>query len=219
MTPKAIESFFFLLKKSNPNPRSELDYYNVYTLLVAVILSAQTTDSRVNKVSKTLFAVAKTPQQMIELGLPKIKKLIKTVGLCNTKAKNIFSMSRILLERHGGQVPDQRDALEALPGVGRKTANVVLNIAFGVPTIAVDTHVFRVANRTGLARARTPRAVEEKLLRIVPEAYRQLAHHWLIFLGRYTCTARKPKCYQCRVEHLCSFMKKTKIDSVELSSF
>lgn len=219
MTPKAIESFFVLLKKSNPNPKSELNYYNIYTLLVAVILSAQATDSSVNKATKKLFLAAKTPEQMIKLGLPKIKRFIRTIGLYNTKAKNIFSMSQILIKNYGGQVPHQREELEALPGVGRKTANVVMNIAFGLPTIAVDTHVFRVANRTGLAQARTPRAVEEGLLRVIPEAYKQLAHHWLIFLGRYICTARKPKCPQCQVEHLCGFKNKTKRDSVGLSSF
>ena len=210
MTPAALEVFFARLKNANPNPKGELRHANPYTLLVAVILSAQATDAGVNKASGPLFRAADSPDKMLKLGLPRLKNFIKTIGLYNTKSANILALSKILVERHGGQVPRGRDALEALPGVGRKTANVVLNVAFGEPTIAVDTHVFRVANRTGLAKGKTPREVEDKLVKAVPAAYRQDAHHWLILHGRYVCTARKPKCPTCLVADLCAFKDKTK---------
>ena len=210
MTPAALEAFFARLKQANPNPKGELRHANPYTLLVAVILSAQATDAGVNKASGPLFRAADSPDKMLKLGLPRLKNFIKTIGLYNTKSANILALSKILVERHGGQVPRGRDALEALPGVGRKTANVVLNVAFGEPTIAVDTHVFRVANRTGLAKGKTPREVEDKLVKTVPAVYRQDAHHWLILHGRYVCTARKPKCPTCLVAGLCAFKDKTK---------
>jgi endonuclease-3 len=203
-----IERFFAALAAVNPDPRGELHYINPYTLLVAVVLSAQATDAGVNKATKALFRRAKTPKAMLALGLDRLKDYVKSIGLYNTKAKNIIALSQQLIDRHGGQVPRERDALEALPGVGRKTANVVLNIAFGEPTMAVDTHVFRVANRTGLAPGKTPRAVEDKLMRVVPEKYLVHAHHWLILHGRYTCLARKPKCFACVVREVCGFTGK-----------
>jgi len=210
MRPSAAEAFFARLHQANPNPRGELKHANPYTLLVAVILSAQSTDAGVNKASGPLFAAAGTPEKMLKLGLPRLKAFIKTIGLYNTKAKNILAMSKMLAGRHAGEVPRNREALEALPGVGRKTANVVLNVAFGEPTIAVDTHVFRVANRTGLAKGKTPREVEDKLVKIVPARFRHDAHHWLILHGRYVCTARRPKCPACVVADLCAFKEKTK---------
>jgi endonuclease III len=209
VSPAAVEAFFTRLRKANPSPKGELKHINPYTLLVAVILSAQATDAGVNKASGPLFAAADTPEKMVKLGLPRLKQFIKTIGLFNSKAKNIAAMSKILLEKHGGQVPREREALEALPGVGRKTANVVLNVAFDEPTIAVDTHVFRVANRTGLAPGKTPREVEDKLMTLVPKRFRHDAHHWLILHGRYVCTARKPKCPVCVVADLCAYKEKT----------
>jgi len=201
--------FFKRLARVRPNPRTELEYTNPFTLLVAVVLSAQATDVGVNKATPALFKVADTPQKMVKLGLDKLKNYVKTIGLFNTKAANIIKLSEQLIKEHGGQVPHDREALEKLPGVGRKTANVVLNEAFGEPTLAVDTHVFRVANRTGLAPGATPLAVEEGLLKIVPKKYAQGAHHWLILHGRYTCVAHKPKCPACVVNDLCQFKDKT----------
>ena len=204
-----IETFFFRLEAANPDPRGELHYVNPYTLLVAVVLSAQATDAGVNKATAPLFEAVDTPEKMVELGEAGLKRYIKTIGLFNTKAKNVIALSRMLIDEHGGVVPKDRDALEHLPGVGRKTANVVLNIAFGEPTIALDTHIFRVSNRTGLAPGKTPLQVEEKLVKAVPAHYRLHAHHWLILHGRYICTARKPKCPACPVRDLCAFKEKT----------
>jgi endonuclease-3 len=203
------EEFFRRLQSVNPNPTTELEYRTPFELLVAVILSAQATDVGVNKATARLFPAANTPQAILDLGLDGLKQYIRTIGLFNAKAENILKTCRILLERHGGEVPRDRAALEALPGVGRKTANVVLNTAFGEPTIAVDTHIFRVANRTGLAPGKTPLAVEKKLLRVVPGPYLKDAHHWLILHGRYTCKARKPNCPECIVRDLCAFKSKT----------
>lgn len=199
---------FTRLKQANPAPTTELRYTTPFELLVAVILSAQSTDKGVNKATEKLFHVANTPQQILDLGLRGLKRYVKTIGLYNTKASNILKTCKLLVERHGGQVPATRAELEALPGVGRKTANVVLNTAFGHPTIAVDTHIFRVANRTGLAPGKTVRAVEDKLNRVVPEEFRHDAHHWLILHGRYTCIARKPRCGSCVIFDLCSYKDK-----------
>ena len=210
MTPAKRHELFRRLRAANPEPKSELDYGTPYQLLVAVVLSAQATDKSVNLATARLFPVAGTPQAMLELGEARLAEAIRTIGLYRTKAKNVIALSRLLLERHGGEVPRTREALEALPGVGRKTANVVLNVAFGEPTIAVDTHIFRVANRTGLAPGKDPRKVEDKLMKVVPEAYRQHAHHWLILHGRYVCLARKPKCPQCALRDLCAYEGKTK---------
>ncbi|MGQ0594190.1 MAG: endonuclease III [Gammaproteobacteria bacterium] len=196
---------FERLQAHNPHPTTELRYSSPFQLLVAVILSAQATDVAVNKVTERLFAVADTPAAMLRLGIDGLREYIKSIGLYNAKAGNIIKTSALLEERHGGRVPAQRGALEALPGVGRKTANVVLNTAFGEPAIAVDTHIFRVANRTGLAPGRTPLAVEKRLLRAVPKAFRKDAHHWLILHGRYTCTARKPRCGECLIADLCEW--------------
>jgi len=215
MTPAKVEEFFRLLAKDRPDPTTELEFINPYTLLVAVVLSAQATDASVNKATEPLFKEVTTPQQMVDLGEARLKGFIKTIGLFNTKAKNVIALSRILIESYGGEVPKERDALEALPGVGRKTANVVLNVAFGQPTIAVDTHIFRVSNRTGLAKGKTPRAVEDKLVKVVPKKYVQHAHHWLILHGRYVCIARKPKCYSCVLRDLCAFKGKTTADVAE----
>ncbi len=206
-----IERFFAALAAASPEPKGELHYVNSYTLLVAVVLSAQATDIGVNKATRPLFKVVRTPQAMVDLGLERLRDYVKSIGLYNTKAKNIIELSRLLIERHGAKVPRDRAALEALPGVGRKTANVVLNIAFGEPTLAVDTHVFRVSNRTGLAPGKTPLAVEQKLMKAVPEKYMVHAHHWLILLGRYTCLARKPKCFECVVREVCGFKGKTTV--------
>ena len=203
------EEFFRRLRSVNPHPTTELEYDTPFELLIAVILSAQATDVGVNKATARLFPAANEPQQILDLGLEDLKRFIRTIGLYNAKAENIIKTCRILVERHGGEVPRERAALEALPGVGRKTANVVLNTAFGEPTIAVDTHIFRVANRTGLAPGKTPLAVEKKLLNVVPEPYLQDAHHWLILHGRYTCKARKPNCPECIVRDLCAFKSKT----------
>lgn len=209
MKPQVIDELFRRLAQERPAPKSELDYLNPYTLLVAVILSAQATDTGVNKATRALFAQVRTPEAMLALGLEGLKAHVKSINLYNTKAANILKMSQLLIERHGGEVPHDRAALEALPGVGRKTANVVLNVAFGDPTLAVDTHVFRVANRTGLAPGKTPRAVEDKLLKVVPETWRHHAHHWLILHGRYVCKARAPDCPRCVLNDLCAFGRKT----------
>ena len=203
-----IEEFYRRLAAANPEPRSELRFADPYTLLVAVVLSAQATDAGVNKATARLFEVADTPAKMVALGEARLREAIKTIGLFNTKAKNIVALSRVLVDRHGGRVPRDRAALEALPGVGRKTANVVLNVAFGEPTIAVDTHVFRVANRTGLAPGKTPLEVEAKLEKRTPGHWRRHAHHWLILHGRYVCKARAPRCPACGVRDLCAYRAK-----------
>jgi endonuclease-3 len=203
MTPEAVESFFATLAAANPRPQTELEFTSVFELLAAVLLSAQATDVSVNKATKSLFALAPTPQKMVDLGVERVTELIRTIGLFRTKAKNLVETCRILVQRHGGEVPRTREALEALPGVGRKTANVVLNVAFGEPTMAVDTHIFRVANRTGLAPGRNPLEVEVKLLQRVPERWRVDAHHWLILHGRYVCLARSPLCAACTVRRWC----------------
>jgi len=209
MNAQKRRQIFERLRAANPNPTTELNYRSPFELLIAVILSAQATDVSVNKATEKLFAVANTPQAMLELGEEGLKAHIKTIGLFNNKAKNIIATCRLLLERFDGQVPDNRKDLESLPGVGRKTANVVLNTAFGHPTLAVDTHIFRVANRTGLAPGKTPLAVEKKLLKVVPKPFLKDAHHWLILHGRYTCTARKPKCDRCLIADLCEYPDKT----------
>ena len=209
MKPRDIEPFFATLKAANPQPNTELEYTTVFELLCAVLLSAQATDVGVNKATRRLFPVAGTPQAMLDLGLERLEGYIKTIGLYPTKARNLLATCRILVEQHGGQVPRTREALEALPGVGRKTANVVLNVAFGQPTMAVDTHIFRVGNRTGLAPGKTPLEVEKQLLRRVPREYLVDAHHWLILLGRYVCQARKPRCWECLVAPFCDFQPKT----------
>jgi endonuclease-3 len=209
MTPKKVKEFFARLHRQNPEPKGELEYTNPYTLLVAVVLSAQATDTGVNKATRALFEKVETPADMVALGEAGLKKHIKTIGLFNAKAKNVIALSRMLLAEHGGQVPRTREELMRLPGVGRKTANVVLNIAFGEPTIAVDTHLFRVGNRTGLAPGATPEQVEEKLLKAVPQEYLRHAHHWLILHGRYVCKARKPECPRCIVRDLCAYKYKT----------
>ena len=207
-----IATFFDRLAAAVPEPRGELDYVNPYTLLVAVVLSAQATDVGVNKATRALFKVVQTPQQMLALGEAGLKDHIKSIGLFNAKARNVIALSRLLIEEHDSAVPRDRDALERLPGVGRKTANVVMNIAFGEPTIAVDTHIFRVANRTGLAPGKTPLEVERKLEQVVPAARKLHAHHWLILHGRYVCKARKPDCFACVVNDLCAFKGKTTLE-------
>ncbi|MDR1662306.1 MAG: endonuclease III [Azoarcus sp.] len=205
MTPEAVREFFRLLAADNPEPRTELDYATPYQLLVAVVLSAQATDKSVNLATRRLFPIAPTPAAMFALGEEKVAEYIKTIGLFRTKAKNVVALSRLLLERHGGEVPSERGALEALPGVGRKTANVVLNTVFRQPVMAVDTHIFRLANRTGLAPGKNVAEVENALMREVSPEYLLDAHHWLILHGRYVCTARKPHCEICRVAGLCSW--------------
>lgn len=210
MNKQKRAEIFRRLKANNPKPATELNYRTPFELLVAVVLSAQATDVGVNKATARLFPIANTPQAILELGEAGLKRYIKTIGLFNSKAKNIVKLCRILLERHGGRVPRTREALEALPGVGRKTANVILNTTFGEPTIAVDTHIFRVANRTGLAPGRTPLEVEKKLMKFVPEEYRKDAHHWLILHGRYVCKARKPNCPECGIADLCEYRDKTR---------
>jgi endonuclease-3 len=209
MKKSDIEHFFATLAAANPEPKTELAYNSVFELLTAVLLSAQATDVSVNKATKGLFQVANTPQAMLALGLDGLESHIKTIGLYHSKAKHLLQTCQMLLEQHDGGVPRSREALEALPGVGRKTANVVLNVAFGEPTMAVDTHIFRVSNRTGLAPGKTPLAVELKLLKRIPEPYRVHAHHWLILLGRYVCQARTPKCWQCAGAPYCDFKNKT----------
>jgi len=208
MTKAEIFEFFRRLAEDNPAPETELEFGNVYQLLVAVVLSAQATDVGVNKATRKLFAEVKTPQQMVALGEDGLKQHIRTIGLFNTKAKNVIALSEKLVAEHGGEVPRDRDTLTTLPGVGRKTANVVLNCAFGEETFAVDTHVFRVCNRTGLARGKTPEEVEAKLEKRVPQPFRQGAHHWLILHGRYTCKARTPECWRCPVVELCAYKAK-----------
>jgi len=211
MKPEARAEFFRILREANPEPRSELEYATPYQLLVAVVLSAQATDKGVNLATRKLFPAAGTPEAIAALGEAGLEEYIKTIGLFRTKAKNVIALSRMLLEKHGGRVPRTREALEALPGVGRKTANVVLNVAFGEPTMAVDTHIFRVANRTGLAPGKDPLQVEMKLLKVVPDEYRQHAHHWLILHGRYVCLARSPRCGACPVYGPCGFKDKAKL--------
>ncbi len=208
MGPKQRRELFERLRKANPNPTTELEYHSPFELLIAVMLSAQATDVSVNKATRKLFAVANTPEAILALGEEGLKRYIRTIGLFNTKARNIIATCKILIERFGGEVPDNRKDLESLPGVGRKTANVVLNTAFGQPTMAVDTHIFRVANRTGLAPGKTPLAVEKKLLQVVPREYLQNAHHWLILHGRYICTARRPRCHRCPIADLCEYPDK-----------
>jgi endonuclease III len=209
MKREHVFELFRRLRELNPHPATELDWSTPFELLVAVILSAQATDVGVNKATRKLFPRANTPQAIVDLGEDGLKKYIATIGLFNAKAKNVIAACRILLEQHGGDVPRTREALEALPGVGRKTANVVLNTAFGEPTIAVDTHIFRVANRTGLAPGKTVRIVEDKLARVVPAEFRKDAHHWLILHGRYVCKARKPDCPLCPIRDLCAYRHKT----------
>lgn len=209
MKKAAIVEFFARLAADNPHPETELESVNTYTLLVAVALSAQATDAGVNKATRALFAKVDTPEKMVALGEAGLKEHIKTIGLFNTKAKNVIALSEALIRDHGGEVPEDRDALEQLPGVGRKTANVVMNTAFGHETFAVDTHIFRVGNRTGLAPGKTPLAVERKLEKVVPQPFRLHAHHWLILHGRYICKARTPECWRCPVADLCAFKPKT----------
>lgn len=208
MTRQQCQAIFERLRAANPEPTTELGYSTPFELLVAVILSAQATDKSVNKATASLFAIARTPEAMLELGEDGLKGHIRTIGLFNTKAKNILESCRILLAKHGGQVPANREDLERLPGVGRKTANVILNTAFGQPTMAVDTHIFRLANRTGLAPGPTPRAVEDGLLRVVPTEFLRDAHHWLILHGRYVCLARRPRCGACLIADLCNYPEK-----------
>lgn len=210
MNPPKRKEIFSRLRAQNPAPRSELVYSTPYELLVAVVLSAQATDKSVNLATARLFPLANTPQRMISLGEARLTDAIRTIGLFRTKAKNVIGLSRLLLAEYAGEVPASRDALEKLPGVGRKTANVVLNIAFGQPTIAVDTHIFRVSNRTGIAPGKDPLQVEEKLVKFTPEEFKQLAHHWLILHGRYVCLARKPSCGECIIRDLCEFKGKTR---------
>lgn len=211
MNAEKRQQIFARLQAENPHPTTELNYSSPFELLIAVILSAQATDVGVNKATDKLYPVANTPQAIYDLGVEGLKSYIKTIGLFNSKAENVIKTCRILLDRHNGEVPDNRAALEALPGVGRKTANVVLNTAFGHPTIAVDTHIFRVSNRTGLAKGKNVDEVEQRLLRHVPKIYKQDAHHWLILHGRYICIARKPRCGACVIEDLCDFKDKQEI--------
>jgi endonuclease-3 len=209
LTPHQVDEIFARFQAADPDPKTELRYKDNFTLLVAVVLSAQATDESVNRATPALFAVADTPRKMIELGEAGVTDKIKTIGLYRNKAKNLIALSKKLIEAHGGTVPADRDALETLPGVGRKTANVVLNVAFGQPTIAIDTHIFRVSNRTGLAPGKTPLIVEEILNRVVPERYKHNCHHWLILHGRYVCKARKPECWRCIISDICLFEPKT----------
>ena len=211
MTPKEISQFFTRLRARDPEPKSELEYLNPYTLLVAVVLSAQATDKGVNKATGPLFAAADTPEKMLQLGEDRVRDYVKSIGLYRTKAKNIIALSELLVRDHGGKVPRSRAALETLPGVGRKTANVVLNVAFGEPTMAVDTHIFRIGNRTGLAPGKNPREVEDGLVANIPKRFMRHAHHWLILHGRYVCKARKPDCPHCVVRDVCHYGDKTVI--------
>jgi endonuclease-3 len=208
-TAAEVDAIFAAFARDNPEPKGELVAPNAFTLLVAVVLSAQATDAGVNKATPALFRLADTPEKMVKLGVERITDLVKTIGLYRNKAKNVFALSQILVEKFGGEVPADREALESLPGVGRKTANVVLNMAFRQPTMAVDTHVFRVANRTGLAPGETPLEVELGLLTVIPEKYLLHAHHWLFLRGRYVCLARKPECYRCSIAEWCRFEPKT----------
>jgi endonuclease-3 len=212
MNPAKRQEIFERFRKANPEPRGELEYRTPFELLIAVILSAQATDKSVNLATRGLYRAADTPAAMLALGMDGLIEHIKRIGLYRAKAKNILAACELLLQRHGGEVPQEREALEQLPGVGRKTANVVLNIAFGHPTIAVDTHIFRVGNRTGLAPGSNPLEVERKLMKFVPPEFRMHAHHWLILHGRYVCKARKPECPQCLIEDLCEFRSKTKAE-------
>ncbi|WP_101046757.1 endonuclease III [Macromonas nakdongensis] len=209
MKKEQIERFFATLQAANPQPNTELEYTSVFELLTAVLLSAQATDVGVNKATRRLFPVANTPQKILDLGLEGLENHIKTIGLYRSKAKHLMQTCRILVDQHGGQVPRTREALEALPGVGRKTANVVLNVAFGEPTMAVDTHIFRLGNRTGLAPGKTPLEVERQLLKRIPARFLEDAHHWLILHGRYVCQARKPQCGRCAVASYCDYKAKT----------
>jgi endonuclease-3 len=209
LKPDQVAEIFRRFAAADPHPKGELKYVNPFTLLIAVVLSAQATDAGVNKATPALFALADAPQKMVALGEEKVRELIKTIGLYRNKAKNVIGLSKALIAQHGGEVPRERAALEALPGVGRKTANVVLNTAFGEPTIAVDTHIFRVGNRTGMAPGKTPIEVEMGLEKIIPAQYKLHAHHWLILHGRYVCIARKPRCYNCLIADICLFMPKT----------
>ncbi len=209
LPPATITEIFRRFQDANPEPKGELHSVNAFTFLVAVVLSAQATDEGVNKATKPLFAKAATPQAIVDLGEDNLRQAIKTIGLFRGKAKNVVALSRQILDLHGGEVPNSREALEALPGVGRKTANVVLNNVFGEPTIAVDTHLFRLGNRLALAPGKTPYEVEQKLLKVVPENFKRHAHHWLILHGRYVCKARKPECWRCAIADLCPFKPKT----------
>jgi len=213
LNPQKRSEIFRRLQEANPKPTTELEYATPFQLLIAVILSAQSTDVGVNKATRRLFPIAGTAQAILALGETELKRYISTIGLYNAKAKNVLATCALLIERHGGEVPRTREALEALPGVGRKTANVILNTAFGEPTIAVDTHIFRVANRTGLAPGKTVRAVEDKLEKVVPAEFKHDAHHWLILHGRYVCKARKPDCPQCVIRDLCEYRHKTPMPS------
>ncbi len=210
MNPQKRAEIFRRFRAANPNPTTELNYRTPYELLVAVVLSAQATDKSVNKATAVLFQKYDSPQKMVQLGVSVLEEYIKTIGLYRNKAKNVVELSRILVEKHAGEVPQTREALEALPGVGRKTANVVLNTAFGQPTVAVDTHIFRVANRTGIAPGKDPRQVEDRLVKFTPPEYLKDVHHWLILHGRYVCIARKPGCPECLIRDLCEYRKKTK---------
>lgn len=212
MNENKRSQIFQRFKQHNPNPQTELNYSNTFELLIAVVLSAQATDISVNKVTEKLFPVANTPETILALGVKGLKKYIRTIGLFNTKAEHIIKTCRLLIDEYSSQVPDSRKDLEHLPGIGRKTANVILNTAFGQPAIAVDTHVFRVSNRTGIARGENVRVIEEQLMRYVPDEYKQVAHHWLILHGRYTCIARKPKCNNCIIYDLCEFKYKEVLD-------
>lgn len=209
LTAADVQQIFAAFARANPEPKGELEHVNVFTLLVAVVLSAQATDAGVNKATRALFKIADTPEKMVALGEEKVREHIKTIGLFRNKAKNVILLSQKLIALHGGEVPNDREALEALPGVGRKTANVVLNIAFGEQTIAVDTHVFRIANRLGLSKGTTPLAVETDLMRVIPKEFLTHAHHWLILHGRYLCKAKKPECWRCPVREICRFQSKT----------
>ena len=215
MKPERVAELYRRLAAANPHPRSELEYRSPFELLVSVVLSAQATDVSVNKATRRLYRVANTPQEMLALGEERLREYLKTIGLYRTKAKNLIALCRLLVERHGGKVPRTRAELEALPGVGRKTASVVLNVAFGEPTIAVDTHIFRVAHRTGLSSGKTPEQVSAELERITPPAYRRHAHHWLILHGRYVCKARKPECWRCAIADLCRYRPKTAAPEVQ----
>jgi endonuclease-3 len=209
MNPVKRKEIFTRLRAANPAPRTELEYKSPFELLIAVLLSAQATDVSVNKATRQLYKIANTPQAMLDLGVDELMSAIQTIGLFRTKAKHVIATCQMLVEQHGGEVPTSREALEALPGVGRKTANVVLNTAFGHPTMAVDTHIFRVSNRTGLAPGKDVVAVEHKLLKVIPKEFLHDAHHWLILHGRYTCTARKPHCWNCMIADLCDYKEKT----------